>query len=213
MPTYSLTLRGDLNRKLSYVELDNNFRYLEEAGGGGGATPNPYFRIFGETGALDLSIYSYMKSLVFAGEGNDITSLSVTGLTLLRYIRCGRVELTSLDISTNTALTNLGCKNNQLTSLDISANTALTYLECDGNQLTSLDISTNTALTYLSCNGNQLTVASVNEILIDLDTHGLPDGYLDLSDLSGGTNAAPTGAGATAVSNLTDKGWSVMVAY
>ena len=205
MPTYSLTLRGDLNRRLSYEELDNNFLYLEEAGGGGGATPNPYFVIFGETGALDLSIYSYMKSLVFA-DGNDITSLSVTGLTLLRFIRCGRVELTSLDISTNTALTNLGCKNNQLTSLDISANTALTYLECDGNQLTSLDISTNTALTNLSCNGNQLTVASVNSILIDLDTHGLPDGYLDLS---GGGNAAPTGEGETAVFNLTDKGWSV----
>ena len=191
MQTYSLTLRGDLNRKLSYVELDNNFLYLEEAGGGGGATPNPYFLIFGETGALDLSIYSYMKSLVFA-DGNDITSLSVTGLTLLRFIICAKGELTSLDISTNTALTGL---------------------ECDYNQLTSLDISTNTALTYLSCNGNQLTVASVNEILIDLDTHGLPDGYLDLSDLSGGTNASPTGAGATAVSNLTDKGWSVMVAY
>ena len=145
-----------------------------------------------------------MKSAYFA-EGNDITSLDISTNTALTGLECNDNQLTSLDISTNMALTYLSCDVNQLTSLDISTNTALTDLECNGNQLTSLDIYTNTALTNLACADNQLTVASVNSILTDLDTHGLSDGYLDL----GGTNAAPTGAGVTAATSLTGKGWSV----
>jgi len=45
MPTYSLTLRSDLNRKLTIEELDNNSLYLQQlalsgtsSGGGSGAT-------------------------------------------------------------------------------------------------------------------------------------------------------------------------------
>lgn len=41
MPTYSLTLRGDLNRRLSISELDENFQYLQQlaqSGTGGGGT-------------------------------------------------------------------------------------------------------------------------------------------------------------------------------
>lgn len=41
MPTYSLTLRGDLTRRLSITELDDNFRYLQQlaqSGTGSGGT-------------------------------------------------------------------------------------------------------------------------------------------------------------------------------
>ena len=34
-PTYSLTLRGDLGRKLTIEEMDDNFRYLDTGGSGG----------------------------------------------------------------------------------------------------------------------------------------------------------------------------------
>ena len=46
----------------------------------------------------------------------------------------------------------------------------------------------------------------INQIAIDFDTAGHLNGTLDLS---GGTNAAPTGTGITAVSNLITKGWTV----
>jgi len=58
----------------------------------------------------------------------------------------------------------------------------------------------------LSVNNNQLTVSAVNHILVTLDTNGLSNGYCTLND---GTNAAPTGAGLTAITSLQSKGWYI----
>jgi hypothetical protein len=48
MSTYSLTLRGTLNRKLTITEMDDNFRYLEDIANtsGGGTTSVSIWAIF-----------------------------------------------------------------------------------------------------------------------------------------------------------------------
>jgi hypothetical protein len=56
--------------------------------------------------------------------------------------------------------------------------------------------------------GNALAVASVNAILVQFASHsGYTSGTIDLT---GGTNAAPTDAGATAVTTLTGRGVTVL---
>lgn len=59
-------------------------------------------------------------------------------------------------------------------------------------------------LVVLSC---ALTVAQVNKILTTLDANGLSDGIVEISGQT--PAAAPTGAGAAAVTSLEAKGWIV----
>jgi hypothetical protein len=78
-----------------------------------------------------------------------------------------------------------------------------------GCNLSSFDITPLTGtLNGLSVrlDSNNLNATNVNQVLIDLDTKGWTGGVLNL----GGTgNAAPTGAGITARTNLIGKGWTV----
>ena len=97
------------------------------------------------------------------GWNNQLTSLNVSGCTILTDLECFGNKLTSLDVSGCTALTELKCYDNQLTALDVSQNTALTRLDCYDNQLTALDVSQNTALTRLDCYRNQLTALDVSK--------------------------------------------------
>jgi hypothetical protein len=55
---------------------------------------------------------------------------------------------------------------------------------------------------------NALTEASVDHVLITLDSGGLTGGYIDLS---GGTNSAPSVAGSAAAASLLLKAWNVNV--
>lgn len=54
---------------------------------------------------------------------------------------------------------------------------------------------------------NALTVSTVNAILSAMVDSGLGSGFV--LDLSGGTNAAPTGQGLTDKATLIDNGWTV----
>ncbi len=68
-----------------------------------------------------------------------LTSLDVSGCTLLSMLDCSGNQLTSLNVSQN--IFDLRCNDNQLTVLDVSGCGELTYLECDNNPLVSLDAS------------------------------------------------------------------------
>lgn len=83
---------------------------------------------------------------------------------------------------------------------------SLTDLVMSGQLLTAFD-DVPLLLTFLDLSDNQLPVAVVNSILIALDNAGLSNGTVGLQDQT--PAAAPTGAGATAVTNLVGKGWTV----
>lgn len=61
---------------------------------------------------------------------------------------------------------------------------------------------------YLDVRINNLNVAAINQLLQDLDTNGLSNGYVNTSNQT--PVAAPTGAGITAKNNLITKGWTVI---
>ena len=152
----------------TYVPDDNFENYLEANSMGDGIALNDSINtlnvemlmsldvsnenIFDLTGIEDFTSLTTLYC-----QGNQLTSLDVSGATALTTLYCQDNQLTSLDVSSNTTLNYLYCLYNQLTSLDVSGATALTVLGCTSNQLTSLDLSNNTALTNLWCNGNQLS--------------------------------------------------------
>jgi hypothetical protein len=111
---------------------------------------------------------------------NQITSLNVSQNTALQNLHCPANQLTSLDVSSNTALEVLSCQNNPLISLNLGSNTVLFDLDCHSNQLTSLDVSQNTALLELLCANCPLTSAAINQIIIDIENHGLSNGTLGI---------------------------------
>ena len=84
-----------------------------------------------------------------------------------------------------------------LTVLDLYGNTNLTSVTLPGSNLDNVDL-----------NDTALIQAAVNDILQWLDDSGVTNGYVNLS---GGTSAAPTGAGITAKDNLIANGWAVYI--
>ena len=115
---------------------------------------------------------------------NELTSLNVSGCTALTTLYCYNNQLTLLDVSGCIAFTELICSNNLLTSLDVSGLTALTRLYCGNNRLTLLDVSRNNALTELHCSGNEITSLDVSKNT-SLTTLYCNDNKLTSLDLSG----------------------------
>ena len=115
------------------------------------------------------------------------------------------------DLSSLILLTSLDLQSNSLTTVTIPDTlTALANLYLNSNSLTTVTIpDTLTALANLDLQSNALTIASVDAVLLNLDTAGAINGFVDLS---GGTNASPTG-GATNVNKLSleGKGWTVLI--
>jgi hypothetical protein len=140
-------------------------------------------------------------------DNNQLTLLDVTHCPSLTYFLCFTNLLTLLDVTNCPSLTYLRCSTNLLTLLDVTNCPSLTYLNSFGNQLTLLDVSNCPSLTTLICFSNQLGNLVNSQILIDLDSHGLSNGYFRSSIFGGGTLTAE---GITAKSNLQGKGWTIV---
>lgn len=91
-------------------------------------------------------------------------------------------------------------------SLDLTGLSSMDQLYHSNTNLTHINITGCINLIDISLWFNSLTEASVDHLLITLDNNGLTNGFIDISS---GTNSAPSVIGATAVSNLISKGWSV----
>jgi hypothetical protein len=78
----------------------------------------------------------------------------------------------------------------------------------DSNNLSSLIIDGCTSLISVTVTGHVLVSEGVNDILINLDSFDLEDGYVELTTYDGLT--PPTGDGITAAANLVTKGWTVI---
>jgi hypothetical protein len=122
---------------------------------------------------------------------------SLAGLNNLRYIDVDDCAISgTVDLSTFLFLERIDFSQNLgLTSLTISSAQPLGGV---GNPIMLYDCA--------------LTEASVDSILVALDGNGIIDGYVDLSNQSGGTNSAPSAIGLAAATSLIGKGWVVIVA-
>jgi len=139
-------------------------------------------------------------------EGTGFTAVDVSDCTNLILLSCGS-DVETVDVTNCTSLETLRLTGaTELTSLDVSDCTSLVTLVVSGSGLTSLNVSGLLSLVNLdgaSCGFNQ---AAVNAILVALDSNNASNGVVDLTN-----NAIPSGAGATAVTSLTGKGWTVSV--
>jgi len=95
-----------------------------------------------------------------------------------------------------------------LTSITFDVPANLERLTVDNAPLLiSFSASATTSLSYLRITNAALSQSVVNSILVDLDSHGILNGTVNLS---GQTPAAPpSGAGITAAANLVINGWTV----
>ena len=103
--------------------------------------------------SIDLSSVLQLRELLC---NTKLSSLDVTGLTLLESLTCNDLYLHSLDLSHNTNLKILVCVRDSLNSLNLSMLTKLSYLDCSINNLEFLDLSNNPLLKTLHCNDNNL---------------------------------------------------------
>jgi hypothetical protein len=94
------------------------------------------------------------------------------------------------------------------TSLDFTGITSIRQILNDATGLQHINITGCVNLNEVRLVNNDLTQTSVDHVLVTLDDSGLTGG---LVDLGGGTNAAPSVAGAAAAASLILKGWSVTV--
>jgi len=181
----------------------------------------------GLTGSLDLTACPNLRELYC--DGNQLTALEVAGLASLNYLACSNNQLSALNLTgvsglyaldcTGNHLTDLQladchylstlmCIGNQLTTLDLTGLPELYYLDCSNNRLESIDATSVTKLLYVYGSGNSLDAPSVDGLLNACDQVYHYAGYCDLS---GGTNAAPAYASATARSVLLAYGWDILL--
>jgi hypothetical protein len=93
---------------------------------------------------------------------NPLTTVDLSGNTMLSFLSCTSCELTGLDVSGNLELEHLDCGRNLIRELDVSRNPALVTLVCNNNLLTSLNLSNNEVLIKMICCGNRLTTLDVS---------------------------------------------------
>lgn len=112
-------------------------------------------------------------------DGNDITSISLTGSTSVWYVNLGGNSISSLDLSQNPYLSSLflGNGNTGLTYLDLSYSSWLQILDTSGIVLTGFKISTTfnylpNLITYFT--GNAFDVATLTMDQLRFLNHYMP---------------------------------------
>lgn len=147
------------------LEIDSDHNGLLSPGELAATTLN-----LSEKGISDLTgIECFTHLTVLNVNGNNLTSLDLSGNPELTVLECADNDLHSLKLGGNPELLALNCDANALESLDISANTKLTRLQCQYNQLTELDVNGHDRLETLQCNFNaleRLDVSGCTELMI-----------------------------------------------
>jgi hypothetical protein len=139
----------------------------------------------------------------------DITSINTTSLSKIKSLSLFRNRnLVNLDTLSLSDLEFLHIGATKVININVSNNSELNSLDCSNIvTLIDLDISNNTKMLTLKCQLNQLDNIVNSQILIDLDGHGLSNGYFRSSIFGGGVL---TTAGTTAKNNLLAKGWTIV---
>lgn len=153
-----------------------------------------------------LNTSSLLKLQDVAIRGSLITELIINSNDLL-ILNAQDNELNSVLVFSLANVTEIRLDRNNLTSFDLTGANNVTFLEIYANLLVSFDASDLTSCTHLRCQNNQLDNLVNSQILIDLDSHGLSNGYLQSIIFGGGSLTA---AGQTAKSNLLSKGWTIV---
>ena len=160
------------------------------------------------SGLTQLDLYN-----TAGGESSFITEIDISNAINLTTFAPNRSTLTSIDVSQNTALQRLFIIGNRQVpdqALNTSNNTQLFSIRIDGSGINSVDLSNNPLLTNVQLNNARLTTSVMDQVLIDLDGHGLSGGSLQIADQTTGESISANAL--TAYNNLIAKGWTIDVA-
>ncbi|MEL1254673.1 leucine-rich repeat domain-containing protein [Flavobacterium sp. DGU38] len=102
-----------------------------------------------------ISNFSNLKTLQCGS--NSLTSLNVTSLSKLQFLRCDYNLIASLEISGLSELTSLFCNANRLTTLNLTGLSKLHTINFEYNKFTELDLTSLSNLYSLICRSNALT--------------------------------------------------------
>ena len=138
---------------------------------------------------------------------NPISVLDVSNLLNLTAIHCGNIPISVLDVTNLVNLTQLYCYGNSVSVLDVVNLIELNTLHIYYTQIDFLDFTNLTKLNNFDGFGARLNSAINSQLLVDLDGHGLSNGYFSSSIFGGGSLTA---AGQTAKTNLLSKGWTIV---
>jgi len=98
----------------------------------------------------------------------NLTSVNITGLTLLDHLYLYQTDLSVVDVSTNTVLTELIVSYSNLTSIDVSSNVLLEDLQLHESSIGTIDLSANTMLDNLTVSVSLFTVLDLtNNVLLE----------------------------------------------
>ena len=147
-----------------------------------------------------------------SGQGSFITQIDVTNAPNLEILNPRYSQLTSLDVSQNVKLKELiirGKRQLNNLALNTSNNPELNTLWIDGTGINAVDLSNNPLLIEVKMDDAALTSSVLDQVLIDLDNHGLSNGNLVIANQI--TGQSITVASAQAYQNLIDKNWTIDV--
>lgn len=106
-------------------------------------------------GEIDMSNCPVLKILK-CQENYELTSLDVSGCTVLENLDCGGTVITDLDVTGCSTLKYLDFGNTHLTNLDVTSCSALEQIECEGNHMLEiLNVSGCSKLESLYCKYNR----------------------------------------------------------
>ena len=124
------------------------------------------------------------------------------------YIQSNPFAGTTINLSSQTKLKIFRCFQANITTITgLYQNTELEDFRANGNDISVMSFATFPLLTYITLHFNEVSNLINSQLLIDLDAHGLPNGYFQSSIFGGGTL---TTAGTTAKNNLLTKGWTIV---
>jgi hypothetical protein len=160
---------------------------------------------------FEITISSSTKDVIIDwGDGSADEAVTLIGMGAVSvthgFLASSEIEIKDADgLEEIISIANI----DNLTSIIIPSSCAsLFVIDIEDNTgLTSFEIHPEwVLLTDVILSGNAISVDDINDILITLDTMAIP---LSTVDLSGGTNAAPTGLGVMAKNNMIGRGITV----
>jgi hypothetical protein len=143
-------------------------------------------------------------------DNENISTLNISSLLELKDLFVNALDISSLDFTNNTKLEILNAFQSSISGdfADLNITSVLiTQLHLHQNSITDFNASSYPLLNDVQFQGNELTAATNSQILIDLDTNNLSNGYYRSTKYGGGSL---TSAGTTAKSNLQGKGWTIV---
>ena len=119
---------------------------------------------WGDVGILNLSgINDFVNLKKLDCRWNALTTLDVSGLTLLQKLNADDNQLSIVDLSSNTQLLEVSLTSNQLNSINVDNLLLLEKLYLSANNLSIIDVTTLVALQRLRIGNNSLSTLDCSQ--------------------------------------------------